>query len=415
MSRQPRWVAIAASLLVLGASPCGARSAAAADEGGAGADSSALHGPAATRIGGYGEMLYENFDRKRQDGTPSAALDRIDFLRLVLRVQHRFDARLSFDSEIELEHTGVQNQGTIHGSSAPLTGEVTGEADLSGSAAVEYAWLQWSPHPLFGVRAGLLLVPVGWTNEHHEPTSFLGARRSDVEQLVIPTTWSANGAGVVGDLTSGLSYRLYMIEGLNGQRFTADGIRGGRQQGSQSLFTQPAVTGRLDYGLHGQTIGASFFSGNTWQDFQPTDATLAPRLSLIDAHGSFRGGGFQARALYVHGSLTQASALSDALGLTGNARLGEASFGGSLEAAYDVLARRGGTYELLPYLRWERYETQHGVPAGSENPAFQHTVWTAGAEFRPHPDVVVKADRQWRSNRADTGVDQWNVALGCVF
>ena len=370
-----------------------------------------------TRLGGYGEMLYENFDRKREDGAPSAALDRIDFLRLVLRVSHRFDRALTFDSEVQLEHTGVQSQGTIQGSSAPLTGEVTGEADLSGSAAVEYAWLQWSPHPLFGIRAGLLLVPLGWTNERHEPTEFFGTRRPEVEELVIPTTWSANGAGVVGELTSGLSYRVYMTEGLNGARFAADGIREGRQQGSQSLFTQPAVTGRLDYLVHGQTLGASFFSGNTWQDFQPTSGTLAPRLSLIDAHGRFVWRALEVHALYAHGSLTQASELSDALRLTGSARLGETSFGASVEAAYDLLAGRGGggSAALLPYVRWEDYQTQHGVPGGTEDPSLHRRVWSAGAAFRPHPEVVVKADRQWRSTRADTGISQWNVALGCAF
>src|SRR5688572_14311101 len=50
-------------------------------------------GPAASKvygvargvsIGGYGEMLYENFDKQREDDAPSGALDRIDFLRLVL-------------------------------------------------------------------------------------------------------------------------------------------------------------------------------------------------------------------------------------------------------------------------------------------------------------------------------------------
>ena len=105
------------------------------------------------------------------------------------------------------------------------------------------------------------------------------------------------------------------------------------------------------------------------------------------------------------------------MGLTGSDRIGESFFGASVEASYDVLARfaPGSSYGFLPYARWESYDTQNGVPGGSENPALERTVWTAGAAFRPHPNVIVKADRQWRSTQADTGTDQWNIALGYMF
>jgi len=384
-------------------------------------------GPAASKVygsthgvslGGYGEMLYENFDRTREDGTASAALDRLDFLRMVLYVGHKFSDELLLNSEVEFEHAGVKDEAEVEGTADPLTGEVNGDAELSGEAVVEFAYLEWSRKPVFGIRAGMLLVPMGLTNEQHEPTVFIGARRSEVEQFIIPTTWSANGAGVIGDFSNGLSYRLYLTEGLNGANFTANGIRGGRQGGSQSLFTQPAVTGRLDYASRGgATIGASFFAGNTWQDFQPTSGTLEPRLSLIDVHGRVDWHGVQARALYAHGSLTDASDLSDALGLTGSERLGESFFGASFEASYDLLSRwaPGSNYALLPYLRWESYDTQNGVPGGTENPALEREIWTAGAAFRPHPNVIVKADRQWRSNQADTAFDQWNLAFGYMF
>jgi hypothetical protein len=386
---------------------------------GLGPSASKVYGAAhGVSLGGYGEMLYENFDRQREDGTAAAALDRLDLLRIVFYVGHKFSDELLLNSEVEFEHAGVTDEGTIEGTSDPLTGGVTGESELSGEAVVEFAYLEWSRRPAFGVRAGMLLVPVGLTNEQHEPPVFIGARRSDVEQIIIPTTWSANGVGAIGEFSSGLSYRLYLTEGLNGARFSAQGIRKGRQGGSQSLFTQPAVTGRLDYAAHGgATIGASFFAGNTWQDFQPTAGTLAPRLSLIDVHGRIDWHGLQARALYAHGSLTEASDLSDALGLTGSDRLGETFFGVTAEASYDLLGRLapGSSYALLPYARWENYDTQNGVPGGSENPALERTVWTAGAAFRPHPNVIVKADRQWRSNQADTGTDQWNVAFGYMF
>ena len=109
--------------------------------------------------------------------------------------------------------------------------------------------------------------------------------------------------------------------------------------------------------------------------------------------------------------------MSDALGLSRSDRIGDSFFGAYAEAAYDLVPLRwpGSQYELSPYLRWELYDTQQDVSGGSENPALERTVVTAGAAFRPHPNVVVKADRAWRSNPAESETSQWNLALGYMF
>ena len=41
------------------------------------------------------------------------------------------------------------------------------------------------------LRAGLLLVPMGFINEMHEPVTYFGTHRPEVEQRIIPTTWRA--------------------------------------------------------------------------------------------------------------------------------------------------------------------------------------------------------------------------------
>jgi hypothetical protein len=46
------------------------------------------------------------------------------------------------------------------------------------------------------VRAGNVLMPMGFLNELHEPTTYLGALRPDTERQIIPTTWHENGVGV---------------------------------------------------------------------------------------------------------------------------------------------------------------------------------------------------------------------------
>ena len=43
------------------------------------------------------------------------------------------------------------------------------------------------------------------------------------------------------------------------------------------------------------------------------------------------------------------------------------------------------------------------------------TVVTTGLSYYPHAQVVLKGDVQIRRNRADTGVNQFNLALGFLY
>ena len=351
-------------------------------------------------IGGYGEMLLERFDHEGQDGASSSRAALLDFLRNVVYVGYKFDDQLLFNSEIEIEHAGVS-------------------AEADGEVALEFAYLDWAPRRDLGVRAGMLLVPVGLTNEWHESPVFIGARRPDVEQRIIPTTWRANGAGLFGELPVGLTYRAYLTEGLDARQFSAaDGIRDGRQSGSESRAVNPGLSGRLDWvGTPGLLLGVSAYTGDSWQEVQPANAVLEPQVTVADLHARFDWRGLQARSVFVRGWLDDAGDLSDALALAGSDRLGESFWGYYVEAAYDVLplAYPGTRFGLLPYMRFERTDTQDDVPGGIEDPANDRTTLTTGLALKPHPNVILKMDHQQRRNEARTGVGQWNAAIGYLF
>lgn len=382
-------------------------------------------GPAAARvygvrsgvsIGGYGEMLYENFDRRRQNGALAGRQDRVDFLRQVFYVGYKFSDELLFNSEVEFEHAGVKDEAEV--AVDPATGE--GSAELSGEAGIEFAYVEWTRWPWLAARAGMLLVPLGFVNELHEPPVFLGARRPDVEQRIIPTTWRANGVELVGESANGLSYRAALTEGLDAARFSAaGGIRDGRQSGGRARATKPAVSARLDWtSRSGLLVGGALYAGDSWQGPQPAGVRLSARVTITEAHARLEWQGFEARALYAAGTLNRPEVVSDALGLTGRDRLGRRFSGGYVEGAFDVLARLapGTRYGLLPYVRYEDWDTQQGVAApGIEDPANHRTQLTLGGAFKPHPSVVVKLDRQQRRNAARTEVSQWNAALGYLF
>jgi hypothetical protein len=352
-------------------------------------------------IGGYGEILFERFDREREDGTAAGELPRVDMLRNVLYVGYKFDDRLLLNTEIEFEHAGVSDERE------------------EGEAAMEFAYLEWSLSKTFGLRGGMLLVPVGLVNEWHEPPVVIGTHRPDVERFIVPTTWSANGIGAFGELMPGLEYRAYVTEGLDANGFTADeGIRDGRQSGAQAKATHPAFSGRLDYqGAAEWLVGVSGYAGNAWQDEQTGGAEIAPHIGLFDAHARLRHRGLEARALYALGTLDDSADLSDALALADPDRLGKRFFGGYVEASYDLLTllSPGSRYAIAPYARWEDFDTQDDVPNGTENPANHQTIVTLGLGARLHPNVIVKVDRMSRSNDAETSVSQWNIQFGYLY
>ena len=366
-------------------------------------------------IGGYGEMLLERGDREREDGQPIGTNARADMLRAVLYVGHKFTSALLFNSEIEFEHGGIGDEAEVVVD--PSSGE--GSAELTGEVVLEFAYLDWQAKPWLGVRAGKVLVPMGLVNEQHEPPVFPGARRPDSERMIVPGTWAANGAGFYGTTASGLDWRAYLVEGLDAAHFSASStVRGGRQSGSQARFTHPALTGRADWkGTEGLTLGISGYSGDSWQRSQPGGPSLSVRTSLFDVHGDYRWRAFQLRGLWASGNIGQASELSDALGLTGSDRLGERFAGGYAEALFDVasVAWPGSEWSLSPYARYETYDTQNSVPGGSEDPANEREIMTFGVVVKPHPSVVLKADREFRSNQANTETSRWNMALGWLF
>src|SRR5689334_21422142 len=113
-----------------------------------------------TSVGGYGEMLFEKPDRTRQDDQLSGGVDRLDFLRAVFYVGHKFTDDLLFNSENEWEHSGVADEAEVEVD--PSSGE--GEAELSGEVVLVFAYLDRRLRPSVGVRAGKLLVPLGLVN-----------------------------------------------------------------------------------------------------------------------------------------------------------------------------------------------------------------------------------------------------------
>lgn len=355
-------------------------------------------GPAASRvydsasedvsIGGYGELLYED----TQGGSNQA-----DLLRTIVYVGYRFNDQWLLNTEFEFEH-------------ASTSGRPSGGS--GGSVSVEFAYLEYQHSENFGVRAGLLLAPIGLTNEWHEPTLFPSANRAFVERSIIPTTWRENGIGVFGTIGEDFDYRVYLMNGLDAEGFSASGIRGGRQKGNRAEADDLAIAARIDYvGTPGLTVGGSVYSGGSGHDIGATVNT-----TIIEGHVDYRADGLHLRGLFAQTELDDVAELNAIQTFTGADSVGERQEGYYVEAGYDVLHGSGSEQRLMPFVRFEALDTQAEVPDGfSRNPANDREYVTFGVAWSPIPEIVVKADYVDADNGNDTAADVFRLGMGWIF
>ena len=338
-------------------------------------------------IGGYGEVIYNNFrDRGRSD--------RADLRRFVLFFGHRFNDRLRFHSELEIEHGFV-------------------EGGEGGEVAMEQAYLEYGLSPRTNVRAGLMLVPLGMLNETHEPPTFFGVERNQVETLIIPSTWRELGVALQGEATPGLEYNVGVSTSLDAGKFEEPekGLRETRSGGGEAAANDLGLFAALNYrGLPGLLVGGGLFTGNTAQDGASNAALegVNGRVTLWDVHARYAVRGWDLQALYARGTLGDAGAISAATGEVAPKSL----YGWYVQAAYHLWKR--GDLDLAPFVRFERYNTQRSVAEGfSADPLNDERVSSVGVNYYVHPQVVLKADFQ--NFRADDTKDRFNLGVGYMF
>jgi opacity protein-like surface antigen len=370
-------------------------------------------GPAASKIygierglsiGGYGEAFYTNFVDDEGSG-PGEVRDQSDALRFVTYMGYKFTDRIVMNTEIEFEHGTTSSTSSSSG----------------GSVSVEFLSLDFFWRDELNARAGLLLLPMGFLNEIHEPPFFFGVQRPETERRILPSTWRENGVGVFGRFGESLEYRSYVVTGFDAEGFSDAGIRNGRQNGNRSLAEDLAWVTRLDWTpAEGLLLGGSFYTGSSGQKgfFGGDDEELPDaRMSIAELHAQWQRGALHTRALLAASHLGNADDLNDALDRALNRPVAEKTLGGYAEVAYDLwpLLSSGDDY-LAPFVRVEYVDTQYEVPSGfqaNRNRAFW--LLTPGLSYKPHPNVVLKAE--WRNFQARDGdiADELSVGMGFAF
>lgn len=368
-------------------------------------------GPAASKvykrdrglsIGGYGEVRLRSFHNTDDDDKD----DVFDALRAVLYVGYKFDENWVFNSELEFEHAG------------------TGSGD--GSVSTEFLTLDYLWRDEVNLRVGLVLVPMGFVNEIHEPTFFFGAERPEVERVILPSTWRENGVGIFGRIADRIEYRAYVINGFEGSKFSSGGLRGGRQKGSKALANDFAFVARVDVdAAPGLVVGGSVYTGQSGQeqDFTGSDGVsrgLPDALTTIyELHAQYRGYGASLRALWTEAFIDEAGKLSRVLEKSPNKAIAHHMRGWYVEAAYDVLPlfKEDTRMSLEPYFRFEKYNTQRDVSnlGFIRDKSKDLELYIAGLQFKPIPQVVFKLDYRHFDPAKGGRADEVQASMGYVF
>ena len=337
-------------------------------------------------IGSYGEAHY---NQKIDDGTFQNG--KVDLHRVILFMGYKFNKNLQFFAEIEFEHVA--------------------------EVYVEQAFINYSVNSAFNVKAGVILIPIGYVNEFHEPTLFNGVERPNVAKYVIPTTWREMGVGFHGLVKQmNIKYQAYMVNGFksydgSSKLSGSSGLRSARQKAANAIFRTPSFTGKVSfYGLNGLRLGLSGYYGNTETTLYnglerndqlavgTADSTIVG-VGMVAMNAHYRIANFQLTAVGSYTKLSNTGAFNSYT----SSDVGKEIFGYYAEVAYRQKIKSGQSFpQLIPFVRYENYDTHYAVEGGTmRNASYHREELTAGVGFQITPGTIIKADYQWVKNEAN--------------
>jgi hypothetical protein len=352
-------------------------------------------------IGGYGQIDYNQpvSGDLYQNGV-------LDVHRLVLMFGYKFSQKTQFITEVEFEHVK--------------------------EVFVEQAFLQHEILPWLKFRGGLMLVPMGIINEYHEPSTFNGVERPNLDKYIVPSTWREIGAGFTGVFpAASVSYQAYIMNGFNGYDGTphlsgSNGFRSGRQKGAKSFMSKPGLAFKVNYfGVTGLQIGLSAYNGKTQSTLyhnMDKDDDMAKMqadssvvgLSMIGADARYNIGGLNLKAQFNYGVVSNSGQYNEFTG----SDLGSTISGWYGEVGYNVFhGSESLETELIPFARFEQYNTQASVDEGVvKNQALSRSDLTFGLGWKVAQGAMLKVDYQIFNNKGtDQAMHQFNAGVAVWF
>lgn len=351
--------------------------------------SKVYHIPRGLSVGGYGEITYLHTRAQDENGDNTNSDPTAEVLRNILYLGYKFDDKWLVNMELEIEHVS--------------------------QVYTEFMYLDYLHSKEVNFRGGLMLHPIGFVNELHEPTVFMGVLRPELETVIIPTTWRELGLGTFGQIGENTNYKFYIMNGMGADGFDTDSNRGARKRGghysdnNQKRQNQRASTGvavwRLDHNFTKEfTLGTSGLVGAASGDNENLEQTM------VTVQGEYISGAHHFRFLAVENRFANADDYNDVS--TNN--VNNAQQGAYLE--YRHIINGKGTAKYVPFIRYETLNLQADrADAVADDDELESTLLTMGLSYFPLDRIVLKADYTINKNKAETGADVFAMGLGYNF
>ncbi|GIU05797.1 MULTISPECIES: hypothetical protein [unclassified Shewanella] len=347
----------------------------------------------------YGSVIYtsdEYYDNV-QDTSPERR-SRFDLERIVTEFGYQFNDQWDMEVEIEYEHGGTGSALEYDGFDE--FGEFEAEVEAGGEVMIEKAQIRYRPSESFGVKFGNIHLPVGLSSTLHKPSQYLTVQRHKSEAAMLPAVWNENGIGVFGEVEN-FHYQAQVVSGLNSEYFrTYDWVASGHQKRFEHVNADDlAYVVRLDYGSFktGSAIGASYYYGNTSGNRHKTNKLSADgTVEILSIAAAFVEGPWILRGQYLYGTLSDSDAITQANKTTpglkpGNfAQLGSKSEAFFVEAGVDL-----GQFTSVPITVFANIDYSNPlkeVETGTATKRYENTWISAGVNYFPIPEIVIKAE-----------------------
>ena len=400
-------------------------------------------------FGAYGEVHFGAMQNPAAGGQWQLGSDAAR--RLVLLPTYAITDNIIFNAEIEFEHAGAgfDNDDKLH-----------------GTAEIEQLWIDFKIADAFNWRApGVDLVPIGYINQHHEPTEFYSVFRPELYNGLIPSTWKVPGTSVYGTIMDGVKYQVMVSAAQEdfgdsfdcrtdantvplGNGTTPCGQGGawyapGFDGHSALTFSNPplgdfrqlsnslAVSGRLDFTEPASIPGlawsvSGYYASNTTprgahDDFGNSLGHAS--FTMFDTELRYRmpNTGLELRGEYVEAIFGNPANLRANNDSDPTDNVGKRMYGYSGEAAYHIPLGTiiNSEWEAVPFYRYTYQNLQTGGFAGTDinapTGAGQTQFQSMGIAVFPSPKVVLKATYQKVKNNDPAGAKSDSVLGGVGF
>jgi hypothetical protein len=270
--------------------------------------------------------------------------------------------------------------------------------------ALETAQLDFLITPLVGLRAGILLPPIGGFNQNHDSPRWEFVDRPLVSTQIIPATLSEVGFGVFGRRSlgsrTGVTYDAYLTNGLgegillNEEGRTSLPAGKSEEQFAEDNNGSPAFSARVAAQRRGiGELGVSYYGG-AYNRFREEGTKVDERrnVSLAALDFSSEIGRLDIRGEVAHAWIDVPGSLAELMG--------RRQRGAHLDFVLQVLRRRMAGLPratLNAALRLEYADYNVGTFESTGRPIRDDVVAVVpGLSFRPAANTVFKANYRWQ-------------------